>query len=67
MENNNNYIKTDDNKVINEKSIKWIKKMDECLLICTKSTGCIANKSHAHSICKVSNPTSYDFLNQFFK
>jgi hypothetical protein len=63
----NNYIKTDDNKIIKEKSIKWIKKMDECLLVCTKSTGCGANKVDTHSICKLNNPTIYYLLNQFFK
>lgn len=63
------FIRADDNRIINEKCIKWIKKMDECLLICTKSTGCAANKSSAdtHTICKSSNPTSYETLNKFFK
>ena len=52
-DNKNNYIKVDDNKVINEKCIKWIKKMDECLAICTKSDGCY--KSTAHRVCKINN------------
>ena len=40
MENNKIfYIKTDDNKIINEKSIKWIKKMSNCLEVCTKQYG----------------------------
>ena len=37
MEKNENfYIKTDNNKLINEKSIKWIKKIGEFLELCTK-------------------------------
>ena len=28
--NKNNYIKVDDNRVVNEKYIRWVKKMDEC-------------------------------------
>ena len=53
----NNYIKVDDNKVINEKCIKWIKKMDECLAICTKSNGCYIKDTH--KVCKINNEDSY--------
>ena len=28
----NSYLKTDDNKLINEKCITWVKKMNECLI-----------------------------------
>lgn len=66
MENNkNSYLKTDDNKVINEKHIRWIKKISECLEVCTKSTGCSVNDTH--KICKLNNPDSYNKLNIFFK
>ena len=34
------YIKTDDNKIINEKCIRWVKKMGDCLEVCTKMDGC---------------------------
>jgi hypothetical protein len=68
MENNSiSFIKADDNKVINEKYIKWIKKMDECLAICTKSTGCSITNGDAHKICKLNNPDSYNKLNSLFK
>jgi hypothetical protein len=60
------YIKTDDNKVINEKHIRWIKKMDECLLVCTKSDGCIVKKD-THTICKIYNLDSYNKLNAHFE
>ena len=64
--NSSNFVKVDDNKIVNEKSIKWIKKMDECLEICTKTTGCTA-KIDTHRICKSNNPSSYDKLNILFK
>ena len=63
-DNKNNYIRVDDNKIINEKCIKWIKKMDECLAICTKSDGCY--KSTTHKVCKINNLDSYNKLNKYF-
>lgn len=63
-DNTNIYIKVDDNKVINEKCIKWIKKMDECLLVCTKSNGC--HEKDMHKICKIYNLDSYNKLNKHF-
>jgi hypothetical protein len=59
-----NYIKVDDNKIINEKHIKWVKKIDECLRICTKSDGCVKRQTHA--LCKVNNEESYLKLNAHF-
>jgi hypothetical protein len=68
MENNKNlYLKTDDNKVINEKHIRWIKKISECLEICMKSDGCSGSNNDTHKICKLNNPDSYNKLNNFFK
>jgi len=47
------YIKTDDNKILNEKCIIWVKKMGDCLEVCTKQTGgCIVGKN-THQICKL--------------
>ena len=67
MKNNKvTYIKTDDNKIINEKCIKWVKKMDECLEICTKSDGCMINKD-THKLCKLYNLDSYQKLNKYFE
>jgi len=62
----NSYIKTDGNKIINEKNIKWIKKMAECLEVCTKSNGCVTEKD-THTICKFHTPDSYSKLNRLFK
>jgi hypothetical protein len=60
------YIKADGDKIINEKAILWIKKMDECLEVCTKSTGCNIRNNDTHRICKLNNHDSYDKLNSLF-
>ena len=38
MENNSaSYIKADNNIIINEKCITWVKKMGDCLEVCAKN------------------------------
>jgi len=64
--NANIYFKTDENKAINEKYIRWIKKMNNCLEVCTKSNGCVV-KRDTHRICKLNSPDSYDKLNKAFE
>ena len=59
-----NYIKTDDNMIVNEKHIRWVKKMDECLKICTLQTGCANNQTQI--VCKLNNNDSYSKLNKYF-
>ena len=59
------YLKTDDNKIINEKCIRWVKKMNECLEVCTKVDGC-REGVNTHKICKMNNLHSYEKLNRFF-
>jgi hypothetical protein len=67
MENNNTvYLKTDDNKIINEKHIRWVKKMNDCLEDCTKSIGCDIYTGGTHTICKLNNLDSYNKLNKYF-
>jgi hypothetical protein len=61
------YLRTDDNKIINEKCIKWIKKMSDCLEVCTKSSGCSISNEDTHRICKVYNLESYNKLNKYFE
>jgi hypothetical protein len=66
MENNKvSYLKTDDNKIINEKCIVWVKKMNDCLEVCTKSDGC--SLVNTHKICKLNTLTSYNKLNKLFE
>lgn len=59
------YLKTDDNKIIKEKSIRWVKKMSECLEVCTKSVGCSVGHD-THRICKLYNEDSYNKLDKYF-
>lgn len=66
MKKNTSYIKTDDNKIINESAIRWVKKMSECLEVCTKSIGC-STGTDTHKICKINNPESYHKLNKHFE
>jgi hypothetical protein len=66
-ENQNTFIKADDNKIINEKCIRWVKKMSECLEVCTKSTGCDIDTGGTNKICKLNNPDSYNKLNKYFE
>ena len=68
MENNKLiYLKTDDNTIINEKYIRWVKKMSDCLEVCTKRNGCNINNGGTHKICKLNNPASYSKLNKQFE
>ena len=60
----NIYLKTDNNKIINEKAIKWVKKINNCLEVCTKSVGC--GNFDTHRICKENNYHSYIKLNNHF-
>ena len=65
MKNKNSYLRTDDDKIINERCITWVKKMNECLEVCTRSTGC-SLKNNTHTICKTNSPSSYEKLNKHF-
>jgi hypothetical protein len=67
MENNQTYIKTDNNRIINEKCIQWVEKMGECLEVCTKSSGCSIRNADTHKICKLNNLDSYNKLNRHFE
>lgn len=65
---NESYVKADNNIVINQKAIRWIKKIEECMEICAKQTGCdIVNNFDTISICKKNNPDSYYKLNKHFE
>ena len=61
----NPYIKTDDNRIINKTHIIWVKKISECLEICTKTDGCSVG-INTHKICKLHNESSYNELNRHF-
>lgn len=68
IDNNNKphtFLKTDNNKVLNESHIRWIQKIGECMEICTKSDGC--NVYTTSRVCKAYSPTSYEKLNKYFE
>jgi hypothetical protein len=58
--NKTTFIKADDNTLINEKCISWVKQMDECLIVCAKKDGCDRDWLTTHKICKINNPDSYN-------
>lgn len=61
----NTFLKTDENKIINEVCIRWVKKMNDCLYICTKSNGCF--DSGTHKVCKYNSFESYEKINKYFE
>jgi len=60
------YVQADDNKILNEKCITWVKKMGDCLEVCMKSNGC-SYTGDTHTICKEYHLDSYNKLNKHFK
>ena len=66
MEQHPTFLKTDDNKIINKHHIRWVKKMSECLEVCTKPDGCTIGVN-THPICKIYNESSYNDLNRHFE
>lgn len=67
MEKRPSFIKTDDNRVINEVYIRWIQKMGECMEVCSKMDGCSLENGATHRVCKTHNLTSYNRLNSHFQ
>jgi len=63
---NISFIKGDNNVIINQAAIRWVKKMNECLEVCCKQDGCLLEKETMR-ICKINSPQSYDKLNKHFK
>jgi len=61
------FLKTDDNKVLNERHIRWIQKIGECMEVCTRSDGCNVKLNSTTRVCKEYNPTSYEKLNKYFE
>ena len=59
------FIQVNEHTIINESTIRWIKQMNECMYICTKSEGCITYLD-THSVCKNIKPILYNKLKQKF-
>jgi hypothetical protein len=62
-----NYLKADDNRIINVNCIRWVKKFNECLEVCLKQTGCNVDYSDTIRICKYKSLESYNKLNKHFE
>jgi hypothetical protein len=60
----NKYVKADNNILINEQCIRWIKKIDDCLYVCSKSSGCAHGETLP--VCKQNNVDSYNKLKTHF-
>jgi hypothetical protein len=62
------YFKTDENIIINENCIRWVKKLSDCLEVCIKVSGCdLKENVDTHKICRLNNPDSYNKLNKHFE
>jgi len=61
----NSYLRAEDNKILNERYIRWVKKIGDCMEVCTKSDGCYLY-GNTSQICKATNPDSYNKLNKHF-
>ena len=59
------FIKIDSDQILNLNSIKWVKRINECMEICTKGNGCYIGDTH--KLCKVKNSESYELINKHFE
>jgi hypothetical protein len=68
-ERNTDFIKFNDGLVLNKNHIRWIKKIHDCMYICTKSGGCSASARSTHVICSSNENQKNDFdkLDQMFR
>ena len=60
------FVKASDNTLISVKHIRWVKKIDRCLEICSKPHGCIIGQD-THQVCQYNNPDAYAWLGQYFQ
>jgi hypothetical protein len=61
------FLKTDDGKIINIQCIRWVKKMNDCMEVCLKSSGCTSMFGDTHKVCKMKNPESYSKIHAYFE
>jgi hypothetical protein len=53
------FLMIDDDIMINERFVRWVKKVDECMLVCDKLYGC-NSVGGTYKICKATHPKNYD-------
>lgn len=70
-ENNNkcNFIKINENTIINENYIQWMKQIGDCIYMCNKVYGCDEGTLYGtHKVCKGGdNHKSYVKIEKHFK
>jgi hypothetical protein len=64
INNTNDFIKVDNDKILNINFIRWIQKKDECFYICSKMDGCRIEDTQ--SVCKITNSQTYCKLFNLF-
>ena len=62
----NTYVKTDDNRIINEIQIKWAAKVKDCFEICVRADGCRIGRN-THKLCMLNNLDNYNKMNAHFE
>lgn len=67
----NTYLKCDNNKIVNERHIRWVKKLDEAMEVCCKENGCISETDFVYlkdtiTVSKQKSPDSYRKLLELF-
>ena len=68
MEENPKYFNLADNVIIKEAAIRWVKQLDECLYVCSRSDGCGMNYyGGALKVCKKTDKQNYDILNNYLE
>jgi hypothetical protein len=58
-ERNTDFIKLEDGLILNINHIRWIRKVHDCMYICTRDDGC--NRNTSHVICGSNELQKKDF------
>lgn len=54
------FVRTDENIFLNVQYIRWVKTIDDCLYVCSKSSGCNKDTPESiHKICKSVNSDNH--------
>ncbi len=58
------YIRTDNGTLIHERAILWMRRVEECIHLCSRTVGCSEHpvQGNTHRICKDFSPETYNRL-----
>jgi hypothetical protein len=65
--NKDNFLKIDNDTVINTNFIRWMQQVEGCIEVCTIMTGCNGRSKSPHTVCKKSAPEAFEKLSSYFK